>query len=153
MFEIPNNSYFTLTKRSSSGRIGELRINHKVTDTPSMYYQNSYPGGAGDVTRFITYTDLRNNHIPTLHNYYYMSGKGTFKFARGYEILNNESINLFMLRIREIFCGQRQVPIKNELINPPNISETHPYSNLDLDNWNPIALLDSGFGNFLLFTI
>jgi len=153
VFKISNNSYFTLTKRSLSGRIGELHVNNKIINTPSMYYQNSHPGGGGDVTRFITYADLRNKRIPTLHNYYYMSSQGTFKFARGYEILNNESINTFMIRSREIFCGQREIPARNILVNPPNISQAHPYKNLTLTNWNPIALLDSGFGNFLLSTI
>tara|TARA_Y100000590_G_scaffold46355_1_gene49166 strand:+ start:1040 stop:2512 length:1473 start_codon:yes stop_codon:yes gene_type:complete len=159
--------YFTLSKQvwwkrllfwkplGDNGRSGQLRVNSKQMKTPSIYYQNSYPGGGGDVTRFITYTDLRNERIPTFYIFYYLSGQGTFKFTMGYEILNNEPINEFTIRSREIFCGQREIQTRNgaAIVNPANISNRHPYNTLTINNWNPIALLDSGFGNFLMSSI
>ena len=147
--------HITISNESNYGRSGQLRVNNRQMETPSMYYQNSYPGGGGHITRFITYTDLRNNHIPTLHNYYYMIGYGAFKFSSGFGILNNESINEFTIRSREIFCGQREIQTRDEarLVDPPRISQAHPYGNLTIRNWNPFALLDSGFGNFLMSSV
>ena len=152
MFKIPNNSYFTLTRHSSSGRIGELRINHKVTDTPSMYYQDSFPGGRGDVTRLISYRDLMNNQIPVLHNHHWLSNKGKFKTPSNLIIHENESMNEYILRLRNIFCGKTKDE-DGKILNDPQISDQHIFNILTRNDWDPITLLDSGAGNFLLSSI
>ena len=71
----------------------KLSVNNKTVETPTMFYQNSFPGGGGDVNRFITYTDLMNDIIPVLHNYFYLSNRGTYKTRSGLLIEDNESIN------------------------------------------------------------
>ena len=143
---------FNLLDTHDHSRVGELSVNNKTIETPSMFYQNSFPGGGGDVNRFITYTDLMNNIIPVLHNYFYLSNRGTYKTRSGLLIEDNESINTYMLRLRDFFCGQIQIQTNKRQIStdPPWISNQHTYNNLTINDWDPITLLDSGSGNFLL---
>ena len=143
---------FNLLDTHDHSRVGELSVNNKKIETPTMFYQNSFPGGRGDVTRFITYTDLMNNYIPVLHNHHWLSDRGQFVTPSNLIIHENESINEYMLRLRNIFCGQDRDE-DGQILNPPYFSNQHTYNNLTTNDWNPITLLDSGAGNFLLASI
>ncbi|MSP65017.1 MAG: hypothetical protein EXR16_05260 [Bacteroidetes bacterium] len=125
---------FTLLD-NKNGRIGNFQFKSKRCKTPCFFMTSNFGGGAGDIYRIITYTDLlESSQIPVLYNYYYLTGSGTFKVKWTEHIPKFKNLNGFLLSIRDEFVKL------GYCINK--------YDNKKL-NWDPISLLDSGSGNFV----
>ncbi len=125
---------FTLLD-SKCGRIGKFQFKSKEHETPCFFMTSNFGGGAGDIYRIITYTDLlESSQIPVLYNYYYLTEGGTFKVKWTKLIPKFKNLNDFLLFIHNEFVKLGYCIDK--------------YHNKEL-KWNPISLLDSGSGNFL----
>jgi tRNA-guanine family transglycosylase len=125
---------FTLIDNTHA-RIGKFNFPSKEHKTPCFFMTSNFGGGAADIYRIVTYTDLlESSQIPVLHNYYYLTVGGTFKVKWTSLLPKFKNINHFLLFIRDQFVKLGYCIGK--------------YSNKKL-NWDPVTLLDSGSGNFL----
>lgn len=118
-------------------RVGNFHINGKELDSPSPFAISNIGGGQADVDRLVSYIDIfYSANMPLLFNFYYLTRGGKFAVKWTKDIEPNEDILDFVLRQ------------SNRLYRAGRISTAYRTTDYS-PTIRPLALLDSGSGNFL----
>lgn len=134
---------FRVKNISADGiRVGILRYNEKVKETPVYFMTNDFGGGGTNIPRVYSYLEyFEDTNPPILLNYYYLNpnlGKPKFNVDWLRRIPNYEDIVFAFHEIRKDFHKRGWTIHRHKL---------------DDTKWNPITMLDSGSGMILKYLI